>query len=329
MFASWRFLLTAATVLALLPAGTGPRAQEAPLDRPALEELERLLRALGFDPGPVDGIVDADTTEAIRQYQDFALLRGAPEPSARLLDELRGVAAAYAALNAGTAEGAGPPADPAAPPEPTPETRAEPDAPPEPLTAPLEEKVLVPPPPAPPKLVAPEEAPPEAPPAETAELPPPEAPPPEPPAEVPADPPAQTAALPPPTEMPQPAPAEAPEAAGEGEAIDPAAALQARVEEELLRFRHELQGGSVTPADLARRFNAEGRTLLQQAQYDEAIVKFSVAIHLDPDFAGAWSNRGTAWQRQDRGDLATADFDKAKELGFGGFRKKEAENPLR
>src|SRR5690606_9684330 len=109
---------------------------------------------------------------------------------------------------------------------------------------------------------------------------------------------------------------------------DPATVLAARVEAELLPFLHRLQSGSLTRADLARQFNTEGRALLQQAQYDEAIVKFSVAVHLDPTFAGAWSNRGTAYQHLKESALAQADFDKAKALGFGGFRKKDARNPL-
>ena len=284
MLAIWRSLLLAACLPAVVPAG----AAAQPLDRPALEELEGLLRGLGFDPGPVDGVVDADTVEAIRQYQDFALLPGEPEPSARLLSELRGVAAAFAALNtrapAPAAVEATPPEEPPAPPPEEPEA-----------------KVIVPPPPAPPKLAAPEAV------SE------------EPPAPPTPEPPAQTAALPPPD-----APAEAvPE-----EEPDPAAVLAARVDAELLAYLHRLQDGSLTRADLARQFNNEGRALLQQANYDEAIVKFSVAVHLDPDFAGAWSNRGTAYQHLKESALAQADFDKAKELGFGGFRKRDAANPL-
>ncbi|MGE5768585.1 MAG: peptidoglycan-binding protein [Bacteroidota bacterium] len=281
MSATWRFLLIAACLPVVLPAA--PAAQ--PLDPPALEELEGLLRDLGFDPGPVDGVVDADTIEAIRQYQDFALLPGEPEPSEQLLNELRGVAAAFAALNTRA-------------PEPTEVEAAVPEeVPAPPLPEEPEEKVIVPPPPAPPKLAeVPEPAMPEEPTAFPG----------------PVD---QTAALPPPDAAPEEEP-------------DPAAVLQARVEAELLPFLHRLQDGSLTRADLAREFNSEGRALLQQSNYDEAILKFSVAIHLDPDFAGAWSNRGTAWQHLKESALAQADFDKAKELGFGGFRKRDAANPL-
>ena len=96
MLASWRPFLLAAVALALLLPGAAARA----LDQAALEEMESLLRDLGFDPGRVDGVVDEVTIEAIRQYHDFALRPGPPEPSQSLLDELRGVAAAFAALNA-------------------------------------------------------------------------------------------------------------------------------------------------------------------------------------------------------------------------------------
>ena len=311
MLASWRSLLIAVSALALLPAGAAAQA----LEQPALEELEGLLRDLGFDPGPVDGVVDDDTTAAIRRYKDFAVLPGEPEPDQRLLEELRGVAAAFAALTAGKAEAApaaaAPQQEEGAPPQ---EESAPPPVPgtaPEALPAPALEKVIVPPPPAPPKLLAPESATPET------------------TADGTADEPAQTAALPPPAAVPEPTLPGEPDAAGPiEEAGDPAADLQARIDAELLRFLHRLQDGSLTREDLARQFNAEGRQLLQQAQYDEAILKFSVAIHLDPKFAGAYSNRGTAYQRQEQAALAKADFDKAKELGFGGFRAKDGSNPL-
>jgi peptidoglycan hydrolase-like protein with peptidoglycan-binding domain len=321
MLASWRSLLIAVSALALLPAGAAAQA----LEQPALAELEGLLRDLGFDPGPVDGVVDDDTTAAIRRYKDFAVLPGEPEPDRRLLEELRGVAAAFAALTAGKAEAAtaaaappqeegAPPQEESAPPpvpEPAPEAMPIPAPEPKALPAPTLEKVIVPPPPAPPKLLAPESTTPETTADGTAEEP------------------AQTAALPPPAAVPEPTLPGEPDAAGPiGEAGDPAADLQARIDAELLRFLHRLQDGSLTREDLARQFNAEGRQLLQQAQYDEAILKFSVAIHLDPKFAGAYSNRGTAYQRQEQAALAKADFDKAKELGFGGFRVKDASNPL-
>lgn len=280
MTASWRPLLTAAFALALLAPAAAAQALDRALDRAAVEELEGLLRGLGFDPGPVDGVVDDDTTEAIRRYQDFALLPGEPEPDQRLLDELRGVAAAFAALSAAKAT---PPAAPDGP------------APPQP-TSEVPQKVIVPPPPPPPKLTAAPEPSPSAEENATEENA------------------SRLAALPP------PATGESPPA--------PVDDLQARIDAELLRFLHRLHGGSLTREDLAREFNTEGRRLLQEARYAEAIFKFSVAIHLDPLFAGAYSNRGTAYRHRDEPALAQADFNKAKELGFGGLRLRDATNPL-
>lgn len=322
MCLSWRIHLTAALGAALFLA-TGPAAA---LEPPDLEELETLLRDLGFDPGKVDGVVDEDTIAAIRRYQDFALLPGEPEPSEKLLNELRGVAAAFAALSAsGQDANAGKEKPPTAAPAPD---RGEAESQPTPVA----EKVIVPPPPPPPKLKPLEEAETEA--AETeeameekalvAELPPATTPDPTPPADsmAPEAAPQQPKAVAPPA--PEGAPAE-PEAA---EPLDPAAAQAARIEAELAPYRADLAAGRITRQALAHRFNDLGRRALQNSQYDEAILKFSVAIHLFPDFAGAYSNRGTAYQRNEETELAAADFAKAKELGFGGFRLKDGKKPF-
>lgn len=328
MLASWRPSLLAAVVLSLALPGDAALA----LDQPSLEEMEELLRDLGFDPGPVDGVVDEITLEAIRQYHDFALRAGPPEPSPSLLEELRGVAAAFAALNADKRQqvAADAPPEPEAAPEipdlgagspapQAPEVEADADplqeVPEEPGVAEVPEKVVVPPPPIPPKLFA-EEAPaaPEAP-AEP---------------EAPATPEPQVAELPPPADDPsaaEPGPPSAAEVA-EIEELDPAALLQQQIDGELAPYRAQLNDGSLTRAELARQFNTEGRALLQQAQYDDAVLKFTVAIHLDPDFAGAYSNRGTAYQRKEEGELAKQDFEKAKTLGFGGFRVRDGRDPL-
>lgn len=321
MHVSWRTFLLAAFALTLaLPGGAA-----VALDQPSLEEMEGLLRDLGFDPGAIDGVVDEATIEAIRQYQDFALRPGAPEPSQSLLDELRGVAAAFAALNADKRQRVSAEAPPEPPPdlgagspaaeEPAAEAVPAPEAAQEPEVAELPEKVVVPPPPAPPKLIV-EQAPAE----------------PEAPAkpEAPVEPEAQVAELPPPAAPPaveEPAPPSSAKVA-EIETLDPAALEQLRIDEALAPYRAQLNDGSLTRAELARQFNGEGRALLQQAQYDDAILKFTVAIHLDPDFAGAYSNRGTAYQRNEEAELAKQDFDKAKTLGFGGFRVKDGRDPL-
>ncbi len=334
MFGSWRHPRITALVaaLALLPGTAGA------LETAEIEELETLLRDLGFDPGAVDGVVDADTIAAIRRYQAFAVLPGEPEPSLKLLNELRGVAAAFAALSAAEEE------TPAEAPAPAPESRLPaPDAPAEPDSGAPEtvaEKVIVPPPPPPPKLKPPEAAAPEPAPAAPA--------PPEAGEKAPEAPPDQLVELPPAAaplpqaHMPVPAPPEAAPGAppaptpdntakaevGPPEPPDPAEQARARIAAELEPFRRELDSGSLSHEELAKRFNEEGRQALERARYDEAVLKFSVAIHLNPKFAGAYSNRGTAYQRQEQTALAAEDFAKAKQLGFGGFRIRDGRKPF-
>lgn len=275
-------LLAAASVNSLA-------ATEPGLTDPELQELESLLRELGFDPGAVDGVVDDATLAAIGRYQDFASLPGEPQANQNLLAELRGVAAAFAALRN--------PVEPA--PEPAaaiePETTdsnppdggaletTEPDTP-EPVET---GKVIVPPPPAPPKLKP------------------------------------QVAALPPAVSAQEDESAESSAVDADEQApeeADPAAERQARIDAALRPHRQALAGGSLTRTELARQFNQEGRQLLAAADYEAAITKFDVAIFLDPGFAGAYSNRGTAYELMGDRTTALEDFDQAKRLGFGGFR---------
>ncbi|WP_299616509.1 peptidoglycan-binding protein [Pelagibius sp.] len=319
------------------------RLAQATLAQPTLtesdlQELERLLSDLGFDPGPVDGVVDEATVDAIQRYQDFALLSGPPEPSRKLLAELRGVAAAFASLrNDQPAEpGTAPDVPQAAPGDAAPE-EGEP-----PAAGKAREKIVVPPPPVPPKLkpldAIPETAPDPEPtqaadPPEDADPPQVAARPPAPPASPPAaapppDTPAQTEVRPRTDGLPADvimdrdllddpdvhSPAEPP-------AEDPAA-RRARIDAELLPYRSALAGGSLTRADLAKQFNEEGRQLLAAADYEAAVVKFDVAISLNPRFAGAYSNRGTAYEMMGERALALEDFSIAKRLGFGGLRLK-------
>jgi peptidoglycan hydrolase-like protein with peptidoglycan-binding domain len=68
------------------------------------EEIENLLVALKFDPGPVDGLVDARTRAAIRIYQEFAALPVDGEPSAALLRELRQVVQVLLEINSAETE---------------------------------------------------------------------------------------------------------------------------------------------------------------------------------------------------------------------------------
>jgi hypothetical protein len=61
-----------------------------------LSETESLLDQLGFPPGPVDGVMDAQSKAAIRDFQVTAGIRIDGKPSIALLDDLR---AAHAELD--------------------------------------------------------------------------------------------------------------------------------------------------------------------------------------------------------------------------------------
>ncbi|HKP22416.1 MAG TPA: peptidoglycan-binding domain-containing protein [Dongiaceae bacterium] len=54
-----------------------------------LTEIEVLLDELGFPPGPVDGGIDEQSRNAIRDFQVTAGLEVDGAPSVALLDELR------------------------------------------------------------------------------------------------------------------------------------------------------------------------------------------------------------------------------------------------
>lgn len=309
---------------AALTAALAPPAQaQTGLSDAELLELETLLQQLGFDPGAIDGIIDEATLAGIARYQDFASLPGSPEPSSALLGELRGVAAAFAALRNDTVTElpvAEPPPEEPPPEEPPPEESQpealQPDAAPDPrspdagqpqaVPAPWSEgetdtaKTIVPPPPAPPKLKPLEARPPEQPAA--------------PPPVVAARPPAAEAPVP---EVPAP---EVPATESTASPEDAAEERQARVEAALRPHRQALADGSLTRDDLARQFNQDGRALLAQADYEAAVTHFDAAIFLNPRFAGAYSNRGTAHERMGERDLALEDFAMARQLGFGGFR---------
>jgi hypothetical protein len=74
-----------------LPAAGAPEVP-ASMASPELEEIERLLGELSFTPGPIDGIMDAETAASIRAFQQAA---GLPEDglaSPEILEELKAVA---------------------------------------------------------------------------------------------------------------------------------------------------------------------------------------------------------------------------------------------
>ncbi len=63
----------------------------AALNKNEIRELEDHLAHLGFDPGPVDGVLDEQTRAAIKGYQDLAGLPVTGRASGGLLAELREV----------------------------------------------------------------------------------------------------------------------------------------------------------------------------------------------------------------------------------------------
>ena len=61
----------------------------SPLTAAELTEIEMLLDELGFPPGSVDGAIDEESRNAIRDFQVTAGLDVDGTPSVALLDELR------------------------------------------------------------------------------------------------------------------------------------------------------------------------------------------------------------------------------------------------
>ena len=57
-----------------------------------VQEIERLLADLSFTPGPIDGVMDEETSAAIRAFQQAAGLPEDGQASPSLLEELKAVA---------------------------------------------------------------------------------------------------------------------------------------------------------------------------------------------------------------------------------------------
>ncbi len=85
----------------------------------------------------------------------------------------------------------------------------------------------------------------------------------------------------------------------------------------LTPYKAALASGELLAGELARSFNREGQADYEKGLYERAIARFGAAIHLDPGFAAAFHNRGTAYEAAGWRSLATADFERAFELGFG------------
>ncbi|MHA1568608.1 MAG: SEL1-like repeat protein, partial [Alphaproteobacteria bacterium] len=76
----------------LRAARTGDSAPAATtIGRAEITEIQTLLAALDFDPGPADGNFGARSREAARLFQQFAGLPETGEPSRAMLEELRAV----------------------------------------------------------------------------------------------------------------------------------------------------------------------------------------------------------------------------------------------
>lgn len=73
------------------PPAAQPRATPNSLRQGHLVELEEMLARLDLNPSPADGVVDAQTTSAIRLYQQIAGLPINGEPSEALLNDMREV----------------------------------------------------------------------------------------------------------------------------------------------------------------------------------------------------------------------------------------------
>lgn len=272
-----------------LASGAAAPAVAVNLEQAELQELEALLARLGFQPGPIDGVADERTRAAILRYQAFAALSGPGEPTVALLVELRAVEQALAAMREAAVPAAAPGAavrsedsDQIA--EPT--EIAEPAKPTEPTA--LEE--------VPKGYHIPRS---------------------DQPAPAAAE--ASPAAAPDPGEQLFPEKLDTPEERdaeteeeGEGE-VDEILAL-------LTPYKKALDSGQIAPEDLARTFNQQGQADFEGALYDRAIVEFGAAIQLDPSFAAAFHNRGVAQEAAGRRDLATRDFERAFDLGFGRLK---------
>ena len=300
-----------------------PVAALAELSVAALTETETLLAQLNFDPGPIDGVVDARTRAAIRLYQEFAALPPDGQPSPALLHELRQVARAFDDLKSAQIEA---PPGPVAPVDP--EATA---APPRPKRKPpAKVAVAIPGPVAPkaasiPKKPAPGAAGPKkavrAPGPETAwvfdidgmiaRL--------------------AKARLAKARGRPRPAPSKiTPDRAADtrthwveppwGNGYDAFRSGYAAARAGDLDRAIEFYSGAITSGDLslehlAFAFYNRANAYLEQAEFDHAIADYNAATLNKPDLAGAYHNRGFAHHTKGEKRLAEHNFRKGRDLG--------------
>ena len=75
------------------PQPASPASASGPIGKEEIMEIQTLLDAMNFNPGPVDGSLGNRTTSAIKLYQQFAGLDADGKASRELLEDLRAVAA--------------------------------------------------------------------------------------------------------------------------------------------------------------------------------------------------------------------------------------------
>ena len=253
----------------------------AALSKNEIRELEDLLARIGFDPGSVDGVLDAQARTAIKGYQDFAALPVTGRESRGLLDELRGVTKSLDEIRVREA---------------APQAVAGPESVKTPKAVP--QPVVAAPKPPGPKPAAPKKAPVETSAPATEEV-----------AAVPEE-----STEPTPPETPQLAvlPEARPTALQNADTAFDLNDCQRAIH----LYTRLIEQEGLTSRSRAEAHNNRGRCYLEASYFEEAIADFDSAIDRQPNYAAAFFNRGRAHQAMGEAALAQADMHRAYELGF-------------
>jgi len=75
-------------IAGLAPLTTARPVSEQRLSRTQVKEIQELLAAQGFDPGPIDGVMGSQTRQAIKEFQRTAKLPADGHPTPELLEVL-------------------------------------------------------------------------------------------------------------------------------------------------------------------------------------------------------------------------------------------------
>ncbi|NBB84336.1 MAG: hypothetical protein GVY28_13140, partial [Alphaproteobacteria bacterium] len=81
--------MAGAPTVTLSPAATKPDAPKQVTQSAQVADIQRYLKRLGYEAGPVDGVMGSRTRTAIRAYQQDRGLLATGQPSAALRDNLR------------------------------------------------------------------------------------------------------------------------------------------------------------------------------------------------------------------------------------------------